>query len=67
MAKEEDKSDYDINITCFPSIAVLNADVGASPLLQVNLDGNLDHIKFLVVSKNTKVVPITALWSLIDS
>ena len=31
------------------------------------LDGNLAHIKFLVGSKNTKVVPITALWSLIGS
>ena len=67
LAKEEDKYDDDANITFFPSIAVLNDNVGASPPLPVNLDGNLAHIKFLVGSKNTKVVPITALWSLIGS
>ena len=67
MAKEEDKYDDDANITCFPSISVLNADVGASPLLPVNIDSNLAHIKFIIGSKNTKVVPITALWYLIDS
>ena len=67
MAKEEDKSNYDTNITCFPSIAVLNANVGASPPFPVKLDGNLSHIKFIVGRKNTKGAPITSLWSLIDS
>ena len=61
MAKEEDKSDDDADITCFPNIAVLNADVGASPPLPVKLDGNLAHIKFLIGSKNTKGVPLTSL------
>ena len=67
MAKEENKYDDDAKITCFPSIAFLNANVGAYPPLPVNLDGNLAHIKFFVGSKNTKVVPLTALWYLIDS
>ena len=67
MAKEEDKSDYDINITCFPSIAVLNADVGASPPFPVKLYKNMAHIKFLVGRKNSKGVPLAALWSLIGS
>ena len=67
MAKEEDKSDDDENIPCFPSIAVLNTNVGASHLLTVKLDGNLAHIKFLVGRKNTKGVPLTDLWYLIDS
>ena len=67
MAKEEDKSDDDANITCFPSIAVLNANVGASPPLSVKLDGNLAHIKLLVGSKNNKVFPLTALFYLIKS
>ena len=67
LAKEEDKSDDDANITRFPSIAVLNADVGASPPFPVKLDGNLAHIKFLVGRKNTKGVPLNAILSLIDS
>ena len=67
IAKEEDKYDDDVNITCFPNIAVLNSNVGASPPLPVKLDGNLVHIKFLVGRKNTKGVPLTAFWSLIDS
>ena len=41
VAKEEDKSDDDANITRFPSIAVLNAEVGSAPLLPVKLEGNL--------------------------
>ena len=67
IAKEEDKYDDDVNITCFPNIAVLNSNVGASPPLPVKLDGNLVHIKFLVGRKNTKGVPLTSLWSLIGS
>ena len=67
MAKEEDKSDDDETITCFSSIVVLNADVGASLPLPIKLDRNLAHIKFLVGRKNTKGVPLTALWFLIDS
>ena len=54
LAKEEDKSDDDTNITLFSRIAVLNVNVGASPPLPVNLDGNLAHIKFLVGSKILK-------------
>ena len=46
---------------------VLNADVGASLPLPIKLDRNLAHIKFLVGRKNTKGVPLTAFWSLIDS
>ena len=56
-----------MNIICFPIVAVHNDYVGASPPLSVKLDGNLDHIKFLVGRKNTKCVPITYLRSLIDS
>ena len=67
MSKEEDKSDDDDNIIVFPTITVLNADGGASPPLPVKLGGNLAHIKFLVGRKNTKGVPLTALWSLIYS
>ena len=58
---------YILSCILSPSIAVLNADVGASPPLPVKLDGNLAHIKFLVGRKNTKGVPFTALWYLIDS
>ena len=67
MAKEEYKSDDDVNITCFCTIVAINADVGAYTPLSVNLDGNLAHIKFLVGKKNSKGVPLTALLSLIDS
>ena len=67
LAKEEDKYDDDANITCFPNIAVLNADIGASPPAPVKLDGNLAHIKFIVGRKNTKGAPLTDIWSLIDS
>ena len=67
MAKEVDKSDDDANITCLPTIAVLNPNVGASPQLPVKLDRNLVHIKFLVGRKNNKSFPLTALWSLIYS
>ena len=67
MAKGEDKSDDDLNITCFPTIAILNVGVGASLPLPVKLDGNLTHIKFLVGGKNTKGIPLNALWYLIDS
>ena len=67
LAKEEDKSDDDTNITCFPSITDVNANVGASPPLPVKLERNLACIKFLVGSKNNKVVPLTALCCLIES
>ena len=67
MAKEEDKSDNDLNITCFPTIAIINAGVGASLPLPVKLDGNFTYIKFLVDGGNSKGVPLNALWSLIDS
>ena len=67
MAKEDYKSDDDMNITFFPTIAVLNANVGASPPLPFKLDGNLAHIKFLVGRENTKGVSLTDLCSLIDS
>ena len=67
MAKEDYKSNDDANITCFPTIAVLNVNVGASPPFTTKIDGNLAHIKFLIGRKNTKGVPLTAFWSLIDS
>ena len=67
MAKEDYKSDDDMNITFFHTIAVLNADVYASPSLSVKIDGNLAHIKCLIRKKNTKGVLLTALWSLINS
>ena len=67
MTKEDYKSDDDVNITYFCTKKAINADVGAYPPLSVNLDGNLAHIKFLVGKKNSKGVPLTALWSLIDS
>ena len=51
MAKDEDKSYDDANIPCLPSIAVLNTNFGAFHPLPVKLDGNLAHIKFLVVRK----------------
>ena len=35
--------------------------------MPVKLDRKLAHIKFIVGSKNTKSVPLTTLWSLIDS
>ena len=66
MAKEGYKSDDDANITCFPTIAVLNVDFGASPPFPFKLDGNLAHIKFLFGREDTKAAPITDLWSLID-
>ena len=66
LAKEEDNPIDDANITCSPSIAVLNADVGAYHSFPVNIDGNLARIKFIVGGKNTKGVPLTDLWYLID-
>ena len=63
LAKEEDKSDDDTNITCFPGIVVLNANVSASPPLPVKIDGDFYHIKFLVGRKNTKGVPLNAILS----
>ena len=61
------KAKLDANITCFPSIEVINSYVSAPPPYPVKLDRNLAHIKYLVGRKNNKCVPFTALWSLIDS
>ena len=61
------KAKLDANITCFPSIEVINSYVSASPPYPVKLDRNLAHIKYLVGRKNNKCVPFTSLWYLIDS
>ena len=42
LAKVEDKSDYDANITCFHSIAVRNSNVGAYPPFPFKLDRRLE-------------------------